>query len=54
MAVGGGRMGGRGVPCCWRWVSISLTSMAGAAVLAGLYCNGFPGAFGVSSTWTPS
>src|ERR1039458_2970899 len=27
---GGGRIGGRAVPCAWRWVSIWLTSMPGS------------------------
>ena len=35
-------MGGRAVPCAWRWVSISLTSMAGATALTGMLPDSAP------------
>ncbi len=35
-SVGGGTMGGRAVPCAWRWVSMLETSMAGATALTGI------------------
>src|SRR6185503_10620832 len=41
-APGMGRIGGRCVPCCWRWVSISLTSMAGATALTGMVPDSAP------------
>src|SRR5580704_574463 len=41
-APGMGRMGGRCVPCCWRCVSISLTSMAGATALTGTVPDSAP------------
>src|ERR1700680_4016033 len=39
---GGGGIGGRAVPCDWRWVSISLTSMAGATALTGIWPDSAP------------
>src|SRR5258708_1321821 len=41
-APGGGRMGGRLLPWAWRWVSISLTSMAGATALTGIEADSAP------------
>ena len=35
-------MGGRAVPWAWRWVSISLTSMAGATALTGMLPDSAP------------
>ncbi len=40
--AGGGRIGGLAVPCDCRWVSISLTSMAGATALTGMLPDSAP------------
>ena len=37
-----GKIGGRAVPCGWRCVSISLTSMAGATALTGMVPDSAP------------
>ena len=52
-SVGGGRMGGRAVPCAWRCVSISLTSMAGATALTGMLPDSAPQMPLKMSWWSP-